>query len=406
MRALRFSRVAAALLLTLCAAACSYAPPPRVAPTAETYAAATIPGVERPRFWGDETSPEQREKSRAIYENAVTRKWRAQGAPASGVTLDFLALSGGGPDGAFAAGLLAGWSRQGDRPAFDLVTGISVGALIAPFVFLGPEYDDALREVFTELGADAVAVLQPFKALFGAPGLADTTPLRRTLERLVDAHLLRRVAEVDGEGRSLLIGTTHIDSGRPVIWDMGAIARAGRVKLFRDVMIASASIPGAFPPVAIDVVADGKRFSELHVDGGVTHSVFVWPAGYEAVLRRDLPFPVRQTIYVIQNSPLAPAFKPVEPSLLAIATRSLSTLIRSQSAGDLAAIKAAADASGSAFKLVFVPPGFEATSTVAFDTAYMRSVYEAAYADALNGIDWMDQPPGLVILDEDATADD
>ena len=383
--------LAAAAALSACAASA----PPRTPPPAEIYAAAVVPSAPGARLWGDDTDESVLEAARARFRESLRRDWERAGRPPGGAPFDVLSLSGGGPDGAFAAGLLSGWSRSGERPEFDVVTGISVGALMAPFAFLGPDYDAALRMIFTEFDQDEVAVFSPFAALMGdLLGVADTSPLKRTIASLIDAPLLEAVAAAYRDGRTLLIGTTNIDAGRPVTWNMGAIAEAGEIELFRAVMLASASIPGVFPPVVIPVEAGGARYAEFHVDGGVTHSVITWPSGFNAVLREDA-VPIDVTFYVIQNNTLTPAYQPVEAWLPAIATRSLSTLIRGQSAGDLTSIYLSAQELGAAFRLIFVPPEFSAASTAEFDSVYMTRLFETAEADALDGIDWLDRPPSL-----------
>jgi predicted acylesterase/phospholipase RssA len=174
--------------------------------------------------------------------------------------VETLALSGGGPDGAFAAGLLAGWTEASDRPEFEIVTGVSVGALIAPFAFLGPNRDAELSSLMTGIRTEDVLDFRFFGALRGALGVADPAPLRRRLSAVVDNAMLADIARAHRDGRRLLVVTTNIDAARPVLWDMGAIAEAGARQLFLDVLLASASIPGAFPPVPIVVEAGGERF--------------------------------------------------------------------------------------------------------------------------------------------------
>lgn len=307
-----------------------------------------------------------------------------------------LALSGGGPDGAYGAGLLKGWSERGDRPTFDLVTGISVGALIAPFAFAGPAYDHALETIFTELDTRDVAQLQLFRALFGALSLARTDPLRRQIERFVDAELLAVIADGHSDGRILLVGTTNIDAERPVIWDMGRIAAAGEIELFRDVLLASASIPGAFPPVGIDVEAQGRRYVEFHVDGGVTKSVFIGPVRAADALPRDLPFPIRRRVYVVLNNSLVLPYTPVDNRLRAIVTRSISGLIRAQAEGDIVRIYLAAQDAEADFFLTFLPLGFQAPSAGAFDRAYMAALFDTGRELGRAGVDWLDRPPALL----------
>lgn len=393
---LRRGRVAAAVAALLALGACAATAPPRTAPPAALYDAAEIPGLPEARFWGDDLTDARRAAMARNLAEVERARWEAAGRPAEGVTTDVLAMSGGGPDGAFAAGLLSGWTQAGDRPEFTVVTGVSVGALIAPFAFAGPDYDPALRRIFTEFDTADVAELRIFAALRGALGVADTQPLRNQIRALADDALIARVAEGHRAGRRLLILTTNIDAARPVIWNMGAIAAAGRTTLFQDVMLASASIPGAFPPVAIDVAAGGEAFTEFHVDGGVTRSVFVGPPRfYEGAPRRQ-PFPVRRTLHVIQNNALAPAYAPVRERLTAIASRSLSTLIRNQTDGDLARIYLAAQAMGADFRLAFVPNRFQPASTAAFDRAYMTALFETAEQMAKEGVAWLDAPPTVL----------
>ena len=383
------------LCVVLLSGACARGPEPRIPPEAQHYADVTIANVPNAREWGDEARPEQVVVARRRLRERQIDRWRALGSPPEGLTLSLLALSGGGPDGAFGAGLLTGWTETGTRPPFDLVTGISVGALIAPFAFAGPEYDAVLRVIFTELGQDSVAEFAPIAALRGALGVADTSPLRRTISAMVDEALLREVALEHAKGRTLLIGTTNIDAGRPVVWNMGRIAEAGEIELFRDIMMASASIPGAFPPVEIAVQTPVGPAGEYHVDGGVTRSVFIAARGQELAIPDDLPFPLAVDVFVIQNNRLFPDFEPVRRSLPAIVSRSLSTLIRDQSRGDLLDLYLSTQQLGGDFHLTFVPGDIAAGSTVSFDTEYMTQLFELARQQALDGVDWFDVPPSL-----------
>ncbi len=390
-------RKAAMLLAALSLAACGVSlAPQRTAPPKAYFE--TVQPLAGPnlRIWSDEFDVERQEMVRARQRATLTERWRGAGRPSEGVRQDILALSGGGPDGAFAAGLLNGWTKTGTRPDFDVVTGISVGALIAPFAFAGSDYDDDLRRIFTEFGTRDVAELQLISVLRGALGVADTQPLRRQIRAFIDADMLKRVADKSRDGGLLLVGTTNIDAGRPVLWNLGEIAELGDAELFADVMLASASIPGAFPPVLIEVTNGRETFTEFHVDGGVTHSVILGPEGSGDTMPRDLPFPVRRTIYVVQNNQLAPAYRPVEPRLPSIAARSLSTLIRVQTAADLAAIYRMAEAADADFRLAFVPPGFDAPSTTSFDTEYMRTLFARAEEMGRDGYPWFDAPPAAL----------
>jgi predicted acylesterase/phospholipase RssA len=386
----------ARLLLPLVLLAACAAPSTRVPPPAEAYRDVAPGGHDGLRYWADDLEPGQQARANAEMRDALVERWTGAGRPATGLTVDMLALSGGAADGAYGAGLLTGWTARGDRPIFDVVTGISVGALIAPFAFLGSDHDHALRTIFTELDTTDVAQLQVVRALFGALALARTDPLRAQIERFVDDAMLAEIAAAHRRGRRLLIGTTNIDAARPVVWNMGRIAALGELELFRDVLLASASIPGAFPPVPIAVEADDRRYTELHVDGGVTHAVTIGPSRAAEMLPRDLPFPVARTVYVIVNFALVPAYEPVADRLVPIVTRSLSTLIRAQSGGDLLRIHREAEAAGAAFRLTFLPPDFRAPQASAFDRAYMTALFETGAQAGEGGVDWLEKPPELL----------
>jgi len=234
-----------------------------------------------------------------------------------------LALSGGGADGAFGAGLLSGWSARGTRPQFTFVTGSSAGALLAPFAFLGSTYDETIRGVFASGEMANLLQTDGLSALFGASAFK-SAPLHDLIARHVDAALLAAIAREYRTGRRLFIVTTNIDAQRTAIWDMGKIAESadpGALDLFRNVMAASATVPGVFSPVLIDVESNGRSFAEMHVDGGVTNNVLIVP---EAVLVSGTPlFPPesRPKVYIVINGKLAPNFEVVKASTLPIVRR-------------------------------------------------------------------------------------
>jgi predicted acylesterase/phospholipase RssA len=211
---------------------------------------------------------------------------RAEAAGRNGA-INVLAISGGGSNGAYGAGLLTGWSDRGTRPEFTVVTGASAGALISPFAFLGSTYDPVLKKLFSENGEELLQ-LDGLAALFGS-GVFKTEPLKRLIARYVDAPMLDRIAIEYRKGRRLLIVTTNLDSQRTAVWDMGAIASSGApdaLGLFRDVLVASASVPGVYAPVLINVEGEGRRFEEMHVDGGVRANLLVVP---ESLLLSSVP---------------------------------------------------------------------------------------------------------------------
>ena len=212
-----------------------------------------MPGV---RFWA---------VSIADFEKAVPNK----GA--------WLVLSGGGADGAFGAGLLLGLTEAGKRSQYAVISGVSSGALLATFAFAGPKHDQDLREsVMTTTAADIFEFHQT------ADSLLDTWPLKDLIAKHVTKELLADIAAEYRQGRRLFVLTSDLDAQRSVVWDMGAIAAHDSddgLAVFRKILLASASIPGLFPPVLIDVEANGRRFQEMHADGGLRSStpLFVGP---------------------------------------------------------------------------------------------------------------------------------
>lgn len=362
--------------------------PVREAFSQDAAVSAKFPGYENIRYWGDEAPPDMEQRAAAIR-----AAWDAQGP--GGRALNILAISGGAEDGAYGAGLLNGWSEKGDRPEFDMVTGISTGALAAPFAFMGREYDRQLAEVYTKTDASQVFRKRVVAGLLGAESLADTGPLLKTIQRYADARLLNAIGEEHKKGRRLLIGTTNIDLGRPVIWDIGAIANSGlpnRVELFQKILLASAAIPGMFPPVKFETVANGSKLTELHVDGGVVNQVFAYPP--ELGLKR-FTGGRRVNLYVIRNSKEKPDFEMTKASAVSLGSRSTSVLIRTQGVGDLYRIYATAKRDGLNFRLALIPQDFGHKLETPFDTAYMGALYRLGTDQGRAGVPWQTTPPGL-----------
>jgi predicted acylesterase/phospholipase RssA len=311
---------------------------------------------------------------------------------------NYLAISGGGDNGAYSAGLLNGWTANGSRPQFKLVTGISTGALIAPFAFLGPKYDPTLKEVYTTIKPSDVSKARSLITGVFSDGMADNTPLRNLTRKSINEDFLKEVAAEYAKGRALMIATVDMDARRAILWDMGKIATYGgpeALDLFVNVMIASASIPVGFPPVMIDVEADGKRYQEMHVDGGIMAQVFAYPAGVTA---RDMAAATGMTrerrLYVIRNARLDPEWAQVERQTMSIAGRAVASLIYSQGIGDLYRMYATTVRDGVDFNLGFIPPTFNAPHPEEFDNAYMRALYDEGYNAALKGYPWLKVPPG------------
>jgi hypothetical protein len=343
------------------------------------------------RFWGDvspknvDTLARQRDAQR-----------RRAGVNPSG-TMSYLAISGGGSDGAYGAGLLVGWSDAGTRPTFDMVTGISTGALIAPFAFLGRAYDGQLREIYTSYGQADIAQRRGLFSIAAEASVADNAPMVGLIERYVNADFLKAVAAEHAKGRRLLIGTTHLDAQRPVIWDMGQIAAKGddgAAVLFRKVMVASAAIPGVFPPVLVSVNHDGQSLDEMHVDGGVASQVFIFPTQFDPrSLDRRLGRSPTRRLFVIRNARLNPEWETVEPRLMKIAGRSISSLIKYQGRGDLNRMYLQSRQYGVDFNLASIPESFTSKEKEPFDLEYMKALFERGHELGSGGYRWQKKPP-------------
>ena len=368
---------------------------------------AEIPGMKDVRTWGDSGG----DAVAAFFKREGAKlkaKYAARSANGRVPTAHMLAISGGGDDGAFAAGLLVGWSAHGDRPEFDLVTGISAGALTAPFAYLGKAYDRQLAGLFVNHGDEDIYQATVLEGLFGGISVADSAPLARLIATYIDWRMLHRIGEERAKGRVLLVGTTNLDAQRPVYWDMGKIALSKHpeaLKLFRQVLLASASLPGVFPPVHIRVSAGGQSYEEMHVDGGPTHQVIFTPAAFDfRDLDKLIGRKVDRHLWVIRNGKIAPEYDPVGDSALAIAERSLETLTKSQGIGDLLRMHAQARAEGVDFNLAHIPADFSAPRAAPFDQTYMRALYERGLVLGRAGYPWEKAPPGVEASHADTTA--
>jgi hypothetical protein len=351
--------------------------------------AADVPGYGRIRFWGDDASSIGRE---AILAEAGQSRARTD-------TPDwfFLSISGGGSNGAFGAGLITGWTETGSRPEFDIVTGVSTGSLTAPFAFLGPAYDAELTAAYTQISREDVATPLDLFGILSLGAAESDAPLRRLIDGYVTDAMTAEIAAQHRLGRRLLVGTTNLDADRPVVWDIGAIADSAvptRRELIRDVLVASSSIPGVFPPARIAVVADGVAYDELHVDGGATHEAFLFPANFTA---NDLDLWTdgarRRSAYVIRNGKVSPQYAVVKASLPAVVQRSVNSLVRTQGVGDLYQMYENARRLGVDFNAIWIPASFTMVEPKPFDQGYMRAVYALGRQMAAGGIPWSSQPP-------------
>lgn len=311
--------------------------------------------------------------------------------------VSFLAISGGGDNGAYGAGLLNGWTAAGTRPVFKAVTGVSTGALIAPFAFLGPKYDYVLEKVYTQTSQkDIFKKRGLIKGVFG-DAMADSRPLAETIAAYVNQQLMDEIAAEYAKGRVLLVGTANLDSLEPVIWNMTAIAASkdpNAIPLFRKILLASASIPGAFPPVLIDVNVAGTHYQEMHVDGGTMAQVFFYPPSVN-LSQAGADLQRKRTLYIIRNARLDADWASVERSTMSIAARAIGSLTRTQGVGDLYRIYTTTQRDGIDFNLTYIPPTFNTPHLEEFDTNYMRELYAVGIQAAQSGGAWKKYPPGF-----------
>lgn len=378
-------------------AGCASAPLRDAVPE-QLVAAAEVPGLERVRIWGDGDASDV-ERFLQTEGEAIREKWQTKAKASGPLVTNILALSGGADDGAFGAGLLVGWGEAGTRPEFDLVTGISAGALIAPLAFVGKEFDHRLATVFTQNSGSQIYEATLLDGLFGGDSLASSGPLQKLIEDYVDAGLVRRVAEERAKGRILIIGTTNIDAQRPVFWDMGRIAQSqspDSITLFRKVLLASASIPGVFPPVHIPVSASGKTYQELHVDGGATRQLFLTPGEFSfKAVDKIIGKKIQRRLYIIRNGKIGPEYKATPGTALALATRSLETVTKSQGIGDLVRMYEKSKRDGITYNLIAIPNDFSAPRKAPFELEYMKPLYERGLTIGRGPIPWQDKPPSL-----------
>lgn len=358
---------------------------------------AVIPGIPNARYWLDQ------DLTLFIRDATLANDREVEAHADSELPTDmlprgyYLAVSGGGDAGTFAAGIIAGWTLHGSRPAFKVVTGISAGALVAPFAYLGPEYDSVILGICSAIGPKDVFHSRSMLTRLASDGIADSKPLARLIAKYITADVLAAIAAQYAKGRLLMIGTTDLDAGRPVTWNMGAIASSGApgaLHLFRHIMVASMSIPGAVSPVMIDVEVDGKQFQEMHVDGGVLTQVFLYPPGTVMALNSVTGARIRRDrhFYVIRNGKLEPQWSGTKRRTLSIGGRAISTLIQTQGISDLDRIYRIAQQDGADFNLAYIGSDFDISRNHKFDGEYMKRLFDYAFQLSAKGYPWHKSP--------------
>ncbi|NBO18689.1 MAG: hypothetical protein EBV03_05560 [Proteobacteria bacterium] len=401
-RSTGFIVVACVLALSACAPQVLHRPVPEA-----QLSKATVQGFPKEiRFWADEAP--------AYFENVVRdriEEYRARNAAyfhehGKYPPLHYLAISGGAYDGAFGAGLLTGWTQSGERPSFALVTGVSAGALIAPFAYLGPKYDAQLKELFTRTSSDNIFIADVWGAVAGVvrgTALTDTKPLAEKIEQAITPAMLKEIAENYKQGRLLLMATTNMEAQRGVIWDIGRIAASGHpgsLNLVHQIMLASASVPGLFPPVMIDVEAGGEHYNEIHVDGGTTSQVFAYPMRLSrSTVQNIKKGGLERHLYIVRNGKISPEYLAMQPGVLSLARRSVETLIKYQGLGDLYRLYVSTQRDGLSYHMVGIPDTFQVETKELFDPDYMGKLFEVGYGIGQKAENWMDSPPGVPYRD-------
>lgn len=383
--AVRLPLVCAALTLTACSAL-----PRREAPP-ELFSSAKPVGFPREvRFLSTDRPSVERGSAAALQRMRQSSK--------DGI-VRALALSGGGAGGAFGAGALVGLSRRNERPQYDVVTGVSAGALIAPFAFLGPEWDPQLIEAFTR-GAGKDMSLHGFLSLrFGAA--RRSAALRALVDRYVTRDLIEAVAREAGRGRILWVATTDLDKEETVIWDMGAIATRGGEparQLFRDVLVASASIPGVFTPVLIHVEEAGVAYDEMHVDGNASTSFFIAPvAAYFALLDEQSLEGAR--VYVMINGQIIDAPETTPNRFGPVVARTFSVALKHMSRAQVVSVNQFAEKYRMSVQSTYLPFDYPEYSPADFRASTMRPLFEYGARCAESGRLWntLDQTMAMVV---------
>lgn len=394
------SRLVSLCVVTLILSACANEPirsplPPEYYNQAEVV---DMPGV---RVWGDD-------KSKLLHDDVVQsiRNEKAglfPRGPEGELQYAGLAISGGGDHGAFGAGYLKGWSDSGTRPNFKIVTGISTGALIAPFAMLGSDYDEILKTSYTTITADDVFEMRHITSALWGESLADNHPLLDLVHDVVTDEVIDAVGKAHNNGQRLLIGTTNFDAQRPVIWNMGAVANSKHpdaYRVFREILVASASIPVLFPPVLIDVEAGGQTYDEMHVDGGTVGQMFFYGSALDwkkviAEASGGKELVDKSTLYVIIDGEIDPESEAVRRRLGSITNRTISTLIKVSAWSALYRMYLHAEQGGYGFKYVGLPDSYEPLVKEPYNPEEMTRMFDIGYEIGLKGDGWRSAPPGF-----------
>ncbi len=302
-----------------------------------------------------------------------------------GRPLNLLSLSGGGQNGAFGAGFLIGWRESGRRPDFDLVGGVSPGALLATRALLGTPADDRkLEEMYTQVSSKDIYTNRSIFSLLSADSLKDTRPLRRLIAKYITEETLRRVADAFDDGRMIWVGTTNIDYDQTWLWNMSMIAKAGELELYRDVLLASASFPIVFPPVEID--------GHLFVDGAARSNLVV--PGLSGEKPPGPPLHGPGNVYLIDNGKLDQAPEALRRGLGDVAATTISVMMNHSMQTAMLRTYVGAQNLGYNFNLVGIAADVDiGRDPLAFDPVQMRAAFDAGRELAKQPEPWSHDPP-------------
>jgi len=393
-------KLVSAIVLVLLVSACASEPSRNPVPV-ESVNHAEVVDMPDVRVWGDE-------RSQLLHDDVVQSiKDEQPGLFPRGSNGEHqyagLAISGGGDHGAFGAGYLKGWSESGERPTFKIVTGISTGALIAPFALLGPDFDEVLKKSYTTITADDIFRKRRITSAYWGESLADNHPLLELVHDVVTDEVIDAIGKAHNRGQRLFIGTTNFDAQRPVIWNMGAVANSKHpeaYKVFREILVASAAIPVFFPPVMIDVEVGGDVFDEMHVDGGTVGQMFFYGAtlDWKKVISEAHPGDEsvdHSMLYVIVDGEVDPESAAVRRRLMPITDRTISTLIKVSAWSSLYRMYLHAEQGGYGFQYVGLPDSYEPQNPEPYNPEEMARMYDIGYEMGLGGESWRSTPPGF-----------
>jgi hypothetical protein len=305
--------------------------------------------------------------------------------------------------GAFTAGVLSGWTRSQTRPEFDVVTGISTGALIGVLAFLGPEYDGQMERFYTRIQRRDIFTFRSWATVPFRDAVASSAPLREIIDVAIDDVMVRQIAAHHRAGRRLYVGTTNLDTRRFVTWDIGAIASGPDPKIAREtiikILVASCSLPGVFPPQRIDVEINGKTYTELHIDGGVVAPIFVPPVVFDAAAPdpgKPLMLQPPAKLYLIQAAKSYPEGGPVESKILPVLGASAATVLMAQYRREVSNLYHMSRIAGLDFHMTALSAEFPTPSGgLEFDRKEMNKLFEEGFRVGFGnkGPTWWTSPP-------------